>query len=39
VRLIATFGLKVETWAKAEEVTPEKVSQADVDELLKEFGF
>ena len=38
VKLIATFGVKIEHGAKA-EVTPEKVSQADVDDLLKEFGF
>ncbi|MFZ6008663.1 MAG: protein phosphatase CheZ, partial [Nitrospirota bacterium] len=38
VKLIATFGVKIEHGAKA-EVTPEEVSQADVDDLLKEFGF
>lgn len=39
VKLIATFGVKVEEKKKAEVVAPEKVSQADVDDLLKEFGF
>jgi chemotaxis protein CheZ len=38
VKLIATFGVKVEHGVKA-EVTPEKVSQEGVDDLLKEFGF
>ena len=36
--LLSSFGVKIEHGAKA-EVTPEKVSQADVDDLLKEFGF
>ncbi|MGB9710035.1 MAG: protein phosphatase CheZ [Thermodesulfovibrio sp.] len=38
IRLITTFGLKIE---EKEAVTKEveKVSQEDVDELLKEFGF
>jgi hypothetical protein len=39
VKLIATFGVKVEDGRKSEAVTPEKVSQTDVDDLLKEFGF
>jgi chemotaxis protein CheZ len=39
VKLIATFGVKIEHGMKAEVVTPEKVSQEDVDDLLKEFGF
>jgi chemotaxis protein CheZ len=39
VMLIASFGVKIEQGAKAEKVTPEEVSQADVDDLLKEFGF
>lgn len=39
VRLIATFGVKIEDGKKVEAVVPEKVSQEDVDDLLKEFGF
>jgi chemotaxis protein CheZ len=39
VKLIATFGVKIEHGMKAEVVTPEKVSQEDVDDLLKDFGF
>jgi chemotaxis protein CheZ len=40
VKLIATFGVKIEPGAKAvEEITPEQVSQEGVDDLLKEFGF
>jgi chemotaxis protein CheZ len=39
VRLIATFGVKLETGTKADEITPEKVSQSGVDDLLKDFGF
>ncbi|MFQ3574673.1 MAG: protein phosphatase CheZ [Thermodesulfovibrionales bacterium] len=40
VRLIATFGVKIEPTKKTEQVAePEKVSQAGVDDLLKEFGF
>lgn len=39
VRLIASFGMKMEPGGKAQEVAPEKVSQAGVDDLLKEFGF
>ncbi len=38
VKLIATFGLKLEEGKKA-DIIEEKVSQSDVDELLKEFGF
>lgn len=40
IRLIKSFGVKIDT-AKVteEEMTPEKVSQAGVDDLLKEFGF
>lgn len=37
VRLITTFGLKIEEKEAPKEV--EKVTQEDVDELLKEFGF
>ncbi len=39
VKLIATFGVKIEEGKKVETTMPEKVSQEDVDELLKEFGF
>lgn len=39
VRLIATFGVKIEEGKKVETMIPEKVSQEDVDDLLKEFGF
>ncbi len=39
VGLIATFGVKIEAGGKAEELTPEQVSQSDVDDLLKDFGF
>ena len=39
VTLITHFGMKIESGAKAPIVTPEKVSQAGVDDLLKEFGF
>ncbi|MCX8028099.1 MAG: protein phosphatase CheZ [Thermodesulfovibrionales bacterium] len=40
VRLIATFGVKIEPTKKVEkEQESEKVSQAGVDDLLKEFGF
>lgn len=38
VRLITTFGLKIEEKEIAKKEV-EKVSQEDVDELLKEFGF
>jgi chemotaxis signal transduction protein/chemotaxis regulatin CheY-phosphate phosphatase CheZ len=38
VRLITSFGLKLEA-AAAEPAAVEKVSQSDVDELLKELGF
>lgn len=38
VRLITTFGLKIEEKEMAKKEV-EKVSQEDVDELLKEFGF
>jgi len=39
VRLIAGFGMKIDSGGKIPEVTSEKVSQADVDDLLKEYGF
>ncbi len=38
VRLIATFGLKIEE-KPSPLAQPEKVSQDDIDELLAEFGF
>ncbi len=38
IRLITTFGLKIEEKEAAKKEV-EKVSQEDVDELLKEFGF
>jgi chemotaxis signal transduction protein/chemotaxis regulatin CheY-phosphate phosphatase CheZ len=39
VRLIATFGVKVEAGAAAEVPVAEQVSQSGVDDLLKDFGF
>jgi len=39
VRLISTFGVKVETGVKADAEVPETVSQSGVDDLLKDFGF
>ncbi len=39
VRLVTTFGLKIETGAKEPAAAAEKVSQSDVDNLLKELGF
>jgi chemotaxis protein CheZ len=40
VKLVATFGVKAEGGgAKQAEPAPDQVSQADVDDLLKEFGF
>jgi chemotaxis signal transduction protein/chemotaxis regulatin CheY-phosphate phosphatase CheZ len=39
VHLIANFGVKIEPGTKAETDVSEKVSQNDVDDLLKEFGF
>ncbi|MEW6417071.1 MAG: protein phosphatase CheZ [Nitrospirota bacterium] len=38
VRLVTTFGVKIEH-GKTEVLIHEKVSQADVDDLLKDFGF
>jgi len=38
VRLITTFGLKIEE-KEVIKKEPEKVTQEDVDDLLKEFGF
>ncbi|HKN19753.1 MAG TPA: protein phosphatase CheZ, partial [Dissulfurispiraceae bacterium] len=39
VKLITTFGVKPELRAAENIVSPEKVSQEDVNELLKDFGF
>jgi chemotaxis protein CheZ len=39
VKMIATFGVKIEEGKKLEAVVPEKASQEDVDDLLKDFGF
>lgn len=40
VRLISSFGIKTEpAGAKAEAAVHEQVSQSDVDDLLKDFGF
>ncbi len=39
VRMITTFGLKAESSAASDNTAHEKVSQTDVDDLLKEFGF
>jgi chemotaxis protein CheZ len=39
VRLIATFGVKVEAGAAAEVPVAEQISQSGVDDLLKDFGF
>lgn len=39
VKMITTFGVKIDESKKLETVISEKVSQEDVDELLKEFGF
>ena len=40
VELITTFGVKIESSGLPhDEVVSEKISQSDVDDLLKEFGF
>ncbi|MBF0328281.1 MAG: protein phosphatase CheZ [Nitrospirae bacterium] len=39
VSLITSFGVKVEAGGKAEAEAAERVSQAGVDDLLKDFGF
>jgi len=39
VRLIATFGVKVDAGVAAEVPVAELVSQSGVDDLLKDFGF
>lgn len=38
VKVIKTFGIKVDK-GKQEEITADKVSQSEVDDLLKELGF
>ncbi len=39
VRLITTFGVKMEDLSGGRETEEEKVSQSDVDDLLRDFGF
>lgn len=39
VKMITTFGVKIEQGTAAETAEPEQVSQQDVDDLLKDFGF
>jgi chemotaxis protein CheZ len=39
VGMVAAFGLKIDIGARSSAVVNEKVSQAGVDDLLKEFGF
>ncbi len=39
VGMVTAFGLKMEMCAKESDVIQEKVNQAGVDDLLKEFGF
>lgn len=39
VGMVAAFGVKVDPGAMAKETVREIVSQSDVDELLKDFGF
>ncbi len=39
VKLITTFGVKIEQGMGEELEAPEKVSQSGVDDLLKDFGF
>ncbi|MBZ0156358.1 MAG: protein phosphatase CheZ [Alphaproteobacteria bacterium] len=39
VKMITTFGVKIEQGAGSETMAAEKVSQEDVDDLLKDFGF
>lgn len=39
VGMVAAFGLKLDMGAKESDVVQEKVNQAGVDDLLKEFGF
>jgi chemotaxis protein CheZ len=39
VRLITSFGVKIESGVAEPVAVAEKVSQSDVDDLLKELGF
>lgn len=39
VRLVTSFGVKIESGAQEPSAVAEKVSQSDVDDLLKELGF
>ncbi len=39
VRLITSFGVKIEAGVREPAAVPEKVSQSDVDNLLKDLGF
>lgn len=39
VRLVTTFGVKVEQPTACEVLAGERVSQSDVDDLLRDFGF
>jgi chemotaxis protein CheZ len=39
VRLITSFGVKIESGSAQPVAVAEKVSQSDVDDLLKELGF
>ncbi len=39
VRVIKTFGIKMTTTAKPQEVISDRISQSEVDDLLKNLGF
>jgi chemotaxis protein CheZ len=39
VKLVASFGVKIERGREEEQTVSEIVSQSDVDDLLKDFGF
>jgi len=39
VGMVAAFGVKVDAGPMAKEAVREMVSQSDVDDLLKDFGF
>lgn len=39
VKMITTFGVKMEQGTPSESVEHEQIGQSDVDDLLKEFGF
>jgi len=39
VGMVAAFGVKIDAGAMAKEAVREMVSQSDVDDLLKDFGF